>query len=1487
VFPHEPGATYLSNLTDVGLITGSQGTTGLPNGASTTFDELMGVEDLNSVLKDGSGTNLIPSGTNLVGMYGDLKVALHLRPNGSGSFTTINDITPTTGPIDFQSGDLLYFTEAGRNPLLNAGDADSGGYLIVSDNKTGFAGNFTGSGTHENPQGLTLHSGGFSVSAGGVGTNNDNYMNTGPGTATDANHIIVAAKFQSFQDMAQDPNAPFVPPSGFPVSAAVLLANAPPNTLFVGVGTTPVSSTNNSATRTVGFGFIHVVGGTSASSFRQDTLFTNSNTVGAVPLGGPTEIVATIQSQRNLGVTGYTQFQTSSNDPINYVGAPVAPGLTTTPSGLVVVGSGVALNDTATLSGGFNPTGTLTFQLFAPDGTTVVYTDVVTVTGNGSYRTATQGNNPGGFVPTVPGTYNWVVSYSGDSANNPVSTKFGDEPEIAQARPGITTMAGGTVVIGSGLPLTDSATLSGGLNPTGTIEFDLFLVGTTDTLVYKDTVTVNGNGTYDTSMGNNPGGFVPTAAGTYQWFAVYSGDKFNAGVSSNFGDEPETVSPASPTLVTTPSPKSVTLGTTTVTLKDSAVLSGGFNPTGSITFTLFYNGGSTPVDTETVTVSGNGTYTTPTGFTLPTNTKVTGTYQWAASYTGDANNKPFNDSNSGTEFVMVSPASPGITTTPGGDVALGSGVPLTDSATLSGGYFPTGSITFTLTNPGGTVVDTETVTVNGDGTYTTPNGFVPTVVGTYHWVAAYSGDGNNNSISSNAGDEPETVTPPSPSITTSVADSTIIINSGAFMNDSATLSGGFNPTGTITFTLTDPTDTVVYTDHVTVNGNGTYGTFEGDNPFGFLPTRVGVYQWVAAYSGDNNNGAVSSKFGDEPQTVIPSLLTFAIPGGTNPLDPTARTLTDQAMLKGGFNPTGTITFTLFFNSGTTPVDTETVNVNGNGTYTTPTGFTLPATGTVAGTYQWDASYSGDANNPSVSDINDPEEQTVLTPASPTLVTTPSPANPTLGTTTVTLTDSAALSGGYFPTGSITFTLFYNGGSTPVDTETVTVNGNGTYTKPTGFTLPTNMTVTGTYQWVASYSGDGNNLTATDSNDPDEQVTVPPASPTINTTPGGTVVLGSGAKLTDSATLSSGYFPTGSITFTLTDPSGTTVDTETVTVNGDGTYTTPNGFLPTAVGTYHWAAAYSGDGNNNPISSAQEEEDEPEQVITPPTITTKAGGLVVLGKNEPMTDSATLGGGLNPTGTITFTLTAPDGVTVVHTEAVTVNGDATYTTPNGFVPTTAGTYQWVAAYSGDEINPPVSSQPGSEPQKAVPFVPPNFIGKVLFLGSQTPGQLAADGAFVNGLYEKLLDRAPDQGEVNAWVFLLEAGVSRAVVADDIFSSPEHQALQMTGFYQTFLGRTASAAEEAAWLRVFQAGANEAAVEQAFRASPEFRALHANFQGPTAFLAQVVGQDYTRFLGRTAVNSEVMSWVGAIESGLLTQDAVAVLMLASPEFYAHPN
>jgi hypothetical protein len=386
---------------------------------------------------------------------------------------------------------------------------------------------------------------------------------------------------------------------------------------------------------------------------------------------------------------------------------------------------------------------------------------------------------------------------------------------------------------------------------------------------------------------------------------------------------------------------------------------------------------------------------------------------------------------------------------------------------LETGYQPTGTITFTLVSPGGTTVDTETITVNGNGSYPTPIGFTlpssSTVTGTYQWNANYSGD-TNNSAASDVNSASEQVMVNATNLTISTIPT--LVSLGGTLQDTAVLAGGFGPTGSITFNLyapgVDPTvGPPIHTETITVNGNGTYQTTTG-----FVANATGIWHWVATYGGDSNNNSVSTGPLEEPVPIVPqgtlTLVTILSPT-TVTLGTNSVTLTDTALLAGGFNPTGTITFTLVGPGGGT-VDTETVMVNGNGVYTTPTGFTLPTTGTITGTYQWNATYSGDTNNNGVSDSNSANEQVTVNPANPTLRTTPNLARIRSGPNVVILTDTAFLAGGYHPTGTIAFTLFYNGGSMPVDTETVTVNGNGMYTTPTGFKLPTTGTVVGIYQW---------------------------------------------------------------------------------------------------------------------------------------------------------------------------------------------------------------------------------------------------------------------------------------------------------------------------------------------------------------------------------------------------------------------------------------
>ena len=217
---------------------------------------------------------------------------------------------------------------------------------------------------------------------------------------------------------------------------------------------------------------------------------------------------------------------------------------------------------------------------------------------------------------------------------------------------------------------------------------------------------------------------------------------------------------------------------------------------------------------------------------------------------------------------LVSPASPTLFTTaseaPGNIV--GTAIPQ-DSAVLAGGFSATGTITFMLHAPNNTVVDTETVSVNGNGTYSTSNSQVATQVGTYTWTAHYSGDLLNHSADDQGGAaEQVTTIKASPTLST-VASQGGIVNS-VLLTDQATLAGGFSPTGTITFTLLAPDHTTAAMETVPVNGAGVYTT-----PNSVIATQVGIYTWSATYSGDlRNNGASDNGENETANVTIPNFI---------------------------------------------------------------------------------------------------------------------------------------------------------------------------------------------------------------------------------------------------------------------------------------------------------------------------------------------------------------------------------------------------------------------------------------------------------------------------------------------------------------------------------------------------------------------------------------------------------------------------------------
>ena len=600
-------------------------------------------------------------------------------------------------------------------------------------------------------------------------------------------------------------------------------------------------------------------------------------------------------------------------------------------------------------------------------------------------------------------------SFTGDFTQNfsggvkatagPVPHGGGKSPDV------INTVAGPTVVLGSGVKLNDTADLEGGTNPTGTITYYLFAPGVTPNAadsnnVYSDTVTVTGNGLSSTTNGNNPGGYLPTVAGTYQWIAVYSGDANNNAAFDNGIGESEVVSPASPTIVTNAAFSSSNVVGSSIS--DSATLSGAFSGTGTITFTVTAPDGTTSV-AGTANVNGNGTYNS----TAITTTEV-GIYTFHASYSGDGNNNGAID-NGANESLTTIKGSPLIATVASDTTNVVGSAVMSDKVTVSGGDNPTGTVTFILTAPNGSNTTVGTVTINGDATYSSPN-FTATQVGTYTWHASYAGDSLNNGAIDNGSNESLTIIKASPSIATVASDTTNVVGS-AVMSDKVTVSGGLTPSGTITFTVTKPDGTTASVGNVTIAGDGTY-----TSPT-ITATQVGTYTFHANYAGDTlNNGAVDNGANESLTTTgtTPSLVTTAIVvtttsnctnntyncgsykggsysigcggytidcsknnynwcgsvgSGTSTGNTTITVTHDTAVLSGGFSETGTITFDLTDQNGNV-LDTEKVNVNGNGNYTTSNiSITNPS-----GTYTWSAVYSGDKLNASAHDQGGVNEQ---------------------------------------------------------------------------------------------------------------------------------------------------------------------------------------------------------------------------------------------------------------------------------------------------------------------------------------------------------------------------------------------------------------------------------------------------------------------------------------------------------------------------------
>jgi hypothetical protein len=264
------------------------------------------------------------------------------------------------------------------------------------------------------------------------------------------------------------------------------------------------------------------------------------------------------------------------------------------------------------------------------------------------------------------------------------------------------------------------------------------------------------------------------------------------------------------------------------------------------------------------------------------------------------------------------------------------------------------------------------VPVSGRGQYVSGN-FTPTTLGTYTWVADYSGDSNNAPVPGTCGAAGESVavTKTSPSLATTASHGIAL---GGKVHDTAHLSGGNSPAGQIVFRLYAPGDATcskppVFTATKAVTGNGNYASAA------YAPTRPGTYRWTARYSGDAKNAVRISACGASGESVTVSKASPTLTTTASPSVALGGKVHDTARLAGGHVPKGRLTFRLYGPGDPTcskpPRFITTKPVSGNGSYSS-----ADFTPTAVGTYRWRAFYMGDAGNKPVAGACNAEGESV-------------------------------------------------------------------------------------------------------------------------------------------------------------------------------------------------------------------------------------------------------------------------------------------------------------------------------------------------------------------------------------------------------------------------------------------------------------------------------------------------------------------------------
>lgn len=350
-------------------------------------------------------------------------------------------------------------------------------------------------------------------------------------------------------------------------------------------------------------------------------------------------------------------------------------------------------------------------------------------------------------------------------------------------------------------------------------------------------------------------------------------------------------------------------------------------------------------------------------------------------------------------------------------------------------------------------------------------------------------------------------------------------------------------------------------------------------------------------------------------TAVATSLSGGGQSGTSISVPAGTAVTDTAILSGtnASTATGTVTYDVYSDSACT------VAVSDGTAEAITTPGTLPASEPVtlstAGTYYWQASYSGDASNgPSTSACGTAGEVETVAQVVPTVSVADNASSISTGGTlifTATVTGS-----GPTPTGTVSWTVTDSSGVSVPCSSTSGPTGSGSVAT---YTCSIASAVAGTYSATADYPGDSNYGSASGTDDTADVVT---ATVTLNLS--ATKVTYGHEKVEKLSVTVTPAPPTGTVTISYATTTLCSINLSA----GKGSCSLSNAQL--AAGTYSLVATYAGEESAQKLLIVAK--------ATSKTALKLSAAKVTYGDEQVEHLSVTVKGqykGLVPTGTVTI------------------------------------------------------------------------------------------------------------------------------------------------------------------------------------------------------------------------------------------------------------